>query len=162
MLSLIVILFNLLYPVFFVRFHYKSYVCERVWRFKTHWRSKVFSWVAHEKPSREVKHVLSAWLEYEESWQMMTAGFMSVSWVKPSYKIPAKHSILPICYMIHQVSTHTIYIHFTHILKGVLFREKILVITLESGRLSYPQSYTQSIVVFLNSYLSISKSLRGW
>ena len=65
-------------------------------------------------------------------------------------------------YPIHLVSTHTIYTHITHILKGVLFRKKTIAITLESGRLSYPQFSTQSIVVFLNSYLSISKSLRGW
>ena len=65
-------------------------------------------------------------------------------------------------YMIHPISTHTIYTHITHILKGVLYREKTLAITLESERLLYPQSSTQSIVVFLNSYLSISKFLRGW
>ena len=56
-------------------------------------------------------------------------------------------------YLIHQVPTHTIYAHIAHILRGVIFREKALVITLAS---------TQSIVIFLNSYLSISKSLRGW
>ena len=65
-------------------------------------------------------------------------------------------------YLIYQVSTHIIYIHITHILRGVLFREKTLAITLESERLSYPQLSTQYIVDFLNSYLSISKSLRGW
>ena len=41
-------------------------------------------------------------------------------------------------YLIHQVSTHTIYTHIIRILKGVLFREKTLAITLESERLSYP------------------------
>ena len=64
-------------------------------------------------------------------------------------------------YLIHYVSTHTIYTHITHILKEVLFREKTLAITLESERLSHLQSSIQSIVVFLNSYLSMSKSLRG-
>ena len=65
-------------------------------------------------------------------------------------------------YLIHQVSTHTIYTHITHILRGVLFREKTLAAILESERLLYLQFSTQSIVVFLNSYLFISKSLRGW
>ena len=64
-------------------------------------------------------------------------------------------------YLIHFIFTHTIYTYITHILVGVLFRQKTLAITLESERLSYPQSFTQSIVVFLNSYISISKSLRG-
>ena len=40
-------------------------------------------------------------------------------------------------YLIHQISTHTIYTHNTHILKGVFIREKTLVITPESERLSY-------------------------
>ena len=64
-------------------------------------------------------------------------------------------------YLLHYVFTHPIYIIITHILRGVFFREKTLAITLESKRLSYPQSSTQSIVIFPNSYLSISKSLRG-
>ena len=52
-------------------------------------------------------------------------------------------------YLIHHVSTHTIYTHITHILRGVLFREKTLAITFERQRLSYPQSSTQFIMVFL-------------
>ena len=35
-------------------------------------------------------------------------------------------------YLIHHVFTHTIYTIITHILRGVLFREKTLVITLEN------------------------------
>ena len=65
-------------------------------------------------------------------------------------------------YLIYQVSTYTLYTHITHILRELFFREKTLTITLESERLSYPQFPTQFIVVFLNSYLSISKFLRGW
>ena len=65
-------------------------------------------------------------------------------------------------YLIHQVSTHTIYTHIIHILRGVLFREKTLATTFESERLLYPKFSTPSTMVFLNSYLSISKSLKGW
>ena len=65
-------------------------------------------------------------------------------------------------YLIHQVFRHTIYIHITHILRWVFFREKTLAIILESEKLLYPQFSAQSIVVFLNSYLSISKSLKSW
>ena len=160
--NLIVILFNLLYLVFYVGFHYKCYVWERVWRLKTHWKSKMFLWVAREKPSREMKHVPSIWLECEESWQMVIAGFHKCL-VGKAFLWDTCETLCfaNLSYLIHQVSTHTIYTHVTHILKGVLFREKTLAITLESERLSFPQSSTQSIVVFLNSYLSISKSLRG-
>ena len=162
-LNLIVILFNLLYPIFYVGFHCKDCVWERVWRLKTHWRSNVFSRVAREKPSREVKHVLSTWLECEESWQMVTAGFREFLTGKAFPRDTGKtFCFANLSYLIHQVSTHTIYTHIIHILRRVLFREKTLAITLESERLSYPQSSTQSIVVFFNSYLSISKSLRGW
>ena len=35
-------------------------------------------------------------------------------------------------YLIHQVSTHTIYTYIAHILKGVLFKEKTLATTFES------------------------------
>ena len=35
-------------------------------------------------------------------------------------------------YLIHLISTHTIYTHITHILREVFFIEKTLAITLES------------------------------
>ena len=35
-------------------------------------------------------------------------------------------------YLLHYILTHTIYTHITHILRGVLFREKTLATTLES------------------------------
>ena len=161
--NLIVILFNLLYLVFYVGFHYKGCVWERVWRIKTHWRSKEFSWVARKKPSCKVKQVLRTWLKCEKSWQMVTAGFRECLAGKAFLRDTCETFYFAnLSYLIHQVSMHTIYTHITHILRGVLFREKTLAITLESERLSYPQSFTQSIVVFLNSYFSISKSLRGW
>ena len=37
-----------------------------------------------------------------------------------------------LAYLLHYVFTHTIYTIITHILKGMLFREKTLVTTLES------------------------------
>ena len=161
--NLIIILFNLMYPVFYVGLHCKGCVWGRMWRLKTHWSSKKFSWVAREKPSHEVKNLLNTWLECEESWQMVTAGFHECL-VGKAFPRDTRETFcfVNLSYLIHQVFTHTIYTHITHIFRGVLFREKTLAITLESERLSYPQSSTQSIVVFLNSYLSISKSLRGW
>ena len=161
--NLIVILFNLLYLVIYVGFHYKGCVWERVWRLKTYWRLKMFSRVARKKPSCEVKHVLSTWLECEKSWQMLTTGFRECLAGKAFlWDTRETFCFTYLSYLIHQVSTHTIYTHITHILRGIFFKEKTLAITFESERLSYPQFSTQSIVVFLNSYLSISKSLRGW
>ena len=126
-------------------------------------KSKKFSRVAHEKPSREVKHVPCIWLECKESWQMVTTGFHECLMDKAFlWDTHEKFYFANLSYLIHQVSTHTIYIHITHITRGVLFREKTLATILESERLLYPQFSTQSIVVFLNSYLFISKSLRGW
>ena len=148
-----------MYPVLYVGFLCMGCVWERVWRLKTHWRSKEFSRVTREKTSREMKPCAQYMTRMR---RVMTNGD---NWFLQVFReILAKHSVLPIChiYLIHQVSTHTIYNHITHILKGMLLREKTLVITLESERLSYPQSSTQSIVVFLNSYLSISKSVRDW
>ena len=152
--NLIVILFNILYPVIYVGFHCKGCVWERVWRLKANWRSKKFSRVAYEKPSREVKHVLNIWLECEKSWQMVTAGFRECLAGKAfSRDTHETFCFANLSYLIHQVSTHTIYTHITHILWWVLFKEKTLATTLESDRLSYPQFSTQSIMIFLNSYL---------
>ena len=145
---LIVILFNLLSLVFYVGFHCKGYVWKKVWRLKAHWKSKVFSWVACEKPSREVKHVLSTWLECEESWQRVTTGFHEC-FAGKAFPRDTRETFcfVNLSYLIHQVSTHTIYTHITHILIGVLFREKTLATTFESERLLYLQFSTPSIVV---------------
>ena len=56
--NLIVILFNLMYPVFYVGFHCKGCVCERV-KTQGKVKSKKFSRVAREKLSDKVKHVPS-------------------------------------------------------------------------------------------------------
>ena len=161
--NLIVIMFNLMYPVVHVGFHCKSYVWERVWRLKTKWRVKKFTWVAHEKPSREVKHVLSTWLEYKESWQMVTAGFRGCLAGKAfSRDICETFYFANLLYLIHPIPNHTIYAHITHRCWGVLFRKKTLAKTLESERLLYSQFSTQFIVIFLDSYLSISTFLRDW
>ena len=152
-----------MYLVLFVGFHCKSCMWKRVWRLKANWRLKKFSRVARKKPSREVKHVLSTKLKCEESWQMVTAGFRKCFAGKAfPQNIRETFYFANLSYLIHQVFTHTIYTHITYICWGVFFREKTLAIILDSERLSYPQFSTQSIVVFLNSYLSISKSLRGW
>ena len=160
--NLIVILFNFLYPIFYAGFLCKGCVWERLWRLKANWKAKKFSWVACERPSRKVKHVLNTWLECKESWQMVIVGLYECLAGKAPVRYPWNilfcQSIIsdtPVLY------SHYIYPYYPHMLRSD-FKEKTLAITLESERLSYPQFSTQFIVVFLNSYLSISKSLRGW
>ena len=84
----------------------------------------MFSRVAREKPSHEVKNVFSTWLEWEESWQMVTASFCqclaSKTFPRDTCEI---FCFANLSYLIHQVSTHTIYTNITHILKGVFFKE---------------------------------------
>ena len=131
--NLIVILFNLLYLVFYVGFLCKGCVWERVWKLKAKWRAKKFLQVALEKPSCDVKHVLSTWLECEKSWQMVKVGFRECLASKAFPRDTREtFCFANLSYLIHLVSTHTIYTHITHILKWVFFREKTLATTLES------------------------------
>ena len=161
--NLIVIMFSLLYPIFYVGFYCKGCVWERVWRLKAKWGAKKFSRVPREKPSRKVKHVSSIWLECEELWQMVTAGFRECLAGKAfSRDIRETFYFANLSYLIHPVPNCTIYAHITHRCWGVLFRKKTLAKTLESERLLYSQFSTQFIVIFLDSYLSISIFLRDW
>ena len=107
MSNFIVILFNLLYPVFYVVFLCKGYMWERVWRLKAKWRAKKFSQVVRKKPSSEVKYVLNTWLECKESWQMVTASFCEQFVITDT----------PGLY------THYIYPHYPHIERNAFQRE---------------------------------------
>ena len=50
--------------------------------------------------------------------------FVSVSWVRPSCEIPAKHFVLINCHICtHTIYTHIIYTHITHRCWGLLLRE---------------------------------------
>ena len=73
--NLIVILLNLLYLVFIVRFDCKGCVIEResVCEDPSYWRLKRFSRVSCDLASREVMYVPYTWLEYEESIQIEIA-----------------------------------------------------------------------------------------
>ena len=135
--------FNLMYSIFYMGFLCKGCVWERVWRLKAKCRAKKISWVAHEKPSREVKHVISTWLECEESWQMVTVGFHEClagkAFPRDTHQTFCFANLL---YLTHPVPNHTIYTHITYRCWGVVFREKALTITLESERFLYPQFFT--------------------
>ena len=108
--NLIVIMFNLMYPVFYVGFLCKGCVWERVWRLKAKWRAKKFLRVAHVKPSSEVKHVLSTWLECEETWQMVIVGFCECLAGKAFPWDTRETIFFPICHIWYTKSLHTLYI----------------------------------------------------
>ena len=115
-------------------------VWERVWRLKTTLKIKwVFAGSSQEDflRSEAICTVHDRNVKSHDSW---------FSYTRETFCFAI------LTYLLHYVFTHPIYIIITHILRGVFFREKTLAITLESKRLSYPQSSTQSIVVFLNSY----------
>ena len=115
-----------MYPVFYVRFIRKGYVWERESEDLRQLKTKaVFagsSWVSF--PQSEV-----CALQMTEIWRVRTWWrqliFVSVSQVKPSRKIPAKHSVLLNYHLIHTFCTHTIYSLITHICWGVLLRENL-------------------------------------
>ena len=70
--NLIVIIFNLLYPVLIMGFDCKGCVIEKVCENSSYWRSKRFSLVSRDLASRKVMHVPCTWLECEESVHMET------------------------------------------------------------------------------------------
>ena len=98
---------------------------------------------------------------------MVTAGFRECLAGKAfSRDIRETFYFANLSYLIHPVPNYTIYAHITHRCWGVLFRKKTLAKTLaktlKSERLLYSQFSTQFIVIFLDSYLSISIFLRDW
>ena len=99
-------------PVFYMGFLCKGCVWERVWRLKAKWRAKKFSRVDCEKPSHEVKHVLSTWLECEESWHMVTISLREYLTGKAfSRDTRETFCFANLSYLIDQVPTHYIYQH---------------------------------------------------
>ena len=96
--------------------------------------------VSREKTSFEVKSCAQHMTGMR---RVMTAGFHKCLASKAFLRDTRETFCFGnLSYLIHQVSTHTIYTYITHILRGVLFREKTLAITLESEILSYSQSST--------------------
>ena len=83
-------------------------VCERECENSRHyWRQSGFHKKFHEKPSREMGHMQSTWLECEESWQLV---FMIISRVRPSCKILVRHSVFLFWHICYTMSLPTLYI----------------------------------------------------
>ena len=83
-------------------------VCEREREeSSTYWRQSGFRKKFCKKSSCKVSHVQNTWLECEESWQLV---FASISRVRPSCEIPAKHSVLLFWHICYTMSSPTLYI----------------------------------------------------
>ena len=123
--NLIVIMFNLLYPIFHLGFICKGCVREResVWRLKA-LKIEVLSPVACDLASREVMHVPCIWLECKESRQMETAVFRECLAGKAFPRgIRKTFYFARLSFLIHTFCAYTIYTHITHRCWGVLLRE---------------------------------------
>ena len=113
--NLIVILFNLLYPVFIVGFDCKGCVIERECEDSSYWKLKRFSRVSRDLASHEVMHVPCTWLECEESVQMEIAVSREYLAGKAFPRDTRKtFCFARLYYLIHTLYTHTIYTHITH------------------------------------------------
>ena len=128
--NLIVIVFNHVYPVFYVGFYCMGCVWKRVWRLKTllktKWISQEVSWEAFPRSEPRVKHMTGMW-------RVMTTGFREYFVGKAFLRNTRETFCFAILeYLLHHVFTHTIYTYITHILEELLFREKTLDITLKS------------------------------
>ena len=163
--NLIVFLSNHIYHIFYVGFHCMSCVWERVWRLKhllkKVWISREVSQEAFQRSEPRVEHMTGMWRVMTASFREYFAG---ISRVRPSREILAKHSVLLFWHICYTIYSPTLYILTlpTYCEECFSKRKPLATTPLESEKLSYPQFSTQSFVVFLNSYLSISKSLKGW
>ena len=96
-----------MYPIFYVGFLCKGCVWERVWRLKAKWRARSFHrYLARSLPAKWSMSSAHDWnaKSHDRLWQLV---FTSVSWVRPSHEIPAKHSVLSICHIRYTKSLHT-------------------------------------------------------
>ena len=131
--NLIVILFNLMYPVFHVGFICKGCVWEResedLRKLKTKAVFVGSSWVGFPR-SEACAHHITGMRRVRTGWGQLV--FASVSWVRPSREIPAKHSVLLICHIWYTLSIPTLYIPTLPTDVEECFWEKTLATTIKS------------------------------
>ena len=95
--NLIVILFNLLYPVFIVRFDCKGCVIERECEDSSNWRLKSFhEYLATKHPVKWLMWLAHAGMrKVKTRWRQLCLA--SISRVRPSHETPVRHSVLLDC-----------------------------------------------------------------
>ena len=161
--DLIVILFNLLYPIFIVGFLYKGCVMERmVWRLKHLKTEEGFAGISRLSIPWSISCALHM-LEWEESDQMETAVsreyLAGKAFLRDTHEAFCSASLSS---LIHNFCAYTIYTHITHKCRWELLRENPSQTTWE---LEIVYTYNPLHICFGNfliSYLSISIPLRAW
>ena len=132
-LNLIVIIFNLKYPVLFVRFICKDCVWEREcedWRQIEDWSvfagilGLSFSW------SEVCALHMTGMQRVRIGWRQLV--FSSISQVRPSRKTLVKHSVLPDCHFWYTLSVPKLYIPTLPTVVEKYFWEKTLATNIES------------------------------
>ena len=130
--NLIVIIFNMLYPVYIVGFYCKDCVIERVvWRLKHLKTEEGFAGISRLSIPRSISCALHV-LECEESGQMETAVSREYLVVK-AFPRDTREALCSasLSIMIHTFCAYTIYTHITHNCEES-FWEKTLAKHLES------------------------------
>ena len=131
--NLILIMFNLMYPVLFVRFHCKGCVWERECEDSRQLKTKaVFAGSSRVSfPRSEVcaPHMIGMRRVKTGWWQL---GFANVSRVRPSREILAKHSVLLKCHFWYILSLPTLFIPILPTDVEECFWEKTLATNLKS------------------------------
>ena len=108
--NLIVMLFNLLYPIFIVGFDCKGCVIERQCEDSSNWRLKSFrGYLTTKHPAKWLM-----WLAHVGMWRVRIRWrqlcLASISRVRPSRETPARHSVLLACPVWFTLSVHTLFI----------------------------------------------------
>ena len=132
-LNLIVIKFNLLYPVFHIGFICKG--C--VWKIKSVKTQGIEDWSVFEGslqlsiPRSDACALhMTGMRRVRIEWRQLI--FASISWVRPSCETPAKHSVLPDYHFWYTLSIPTLFIPTLPTDVEECFRDKTLAINLES------------------------------
>ena len=133
--NLIVILFNLIYPIFHVGFICKGCererecVCEGSRQLKTKAVFTGSSWVSFLQSEACALH-MTRMQRVRTRWRQLV--FVSVSRVRPSHEIPAKHSVLLNYHFWYTLFVPTLYIPPLHTYVEECFWEKTLTTNIES------------------------------
>ena len=130
--NLIVIIFNLLYPVFIVGFDCKGCVIERECEDSSNWSQKISGgYLVTKHPAKWLMWLAHARMQrVRTGWRQLCLA--NISRVRPSCETPAKHSVLPNCQFWYILSVPTLYIPTLPTNIKECFWEKTLATNLES------------------------------
>ena len=131
--NLIVIMFNLMYPILFVGFHCKGFVRDRESVKTQGMKTKVAfagsSQLSFPRSEACALH-MTGMRRVRIGWRQLV--FASISWVRPSRETPTKHSVLLDCPIWYTLLVPTLYIPTLLTYVEECFWEKTLATNLES------------------------------